>query len=169
MSSKSYVVYKIMNTITGDYYIGCTSDLHKRRIKHLSRFKRRSHSDFPLYRDMEKYGVEAYQWIELEHYSQKSKAFDRELQLIQLERPRLNSAKPGSATGRKISEQGKLNIKRYHPRKIPIRCKENGEEYESISEAARQLGCHSANINKVLKGSITQTGGYTFEKLEDQG
>lgn len=43
-----------------------------------------------------------------------------------------------------------------------------GEEYEfeSLAEAARQLGVYQSNISHVLSGYYKQTGGYRFEYLD---
>lgn len=44
----------------------------------------------------------------------------------------------------------------------------NGKEYEfeSLAEAARQLGVYQSNISHVLSGFYKQTGGYRFEYLD---
>jgi hypothetical protein len=41
-------------------------------------------------------------------------------------------------------------------------------KYSSQHEAARDLQLHVSNINKVLKGHISQTGGYIFKKEYEQ-
>lgn len=55
----------------------------------------------------------------------------------------------------------KTNFEIIHPKR-PIICLTNNVEYESIMDAARQLGIHQQNICHVLKGRIKQTQGYTF-------
>lgn len=40
-------------------------------------------------------------------------------------------------------------------------------EFYGARECARQLGLHQASITKVLKGRLTQTGGFTFEYLNE--
>lgn len=47
--------------------------------------------------------------------------------------------------------------------KKPVRCKESGVEYSSVSEAAKHLKCQVTSIIKVLKNQYTNTHGYTFE------
>ena len=49
--------------------------------------------------------------------------------------------------------------------------KDSNEEwikYKSQNEAAKKLQLHVSNINKVLKGHISQTGGYIFKKDYEQ-
>lgn len=41
-------------------------------------------------------------------------------------------------------------------------------QFESQSEAARQLGIHIESINRVLKGKLNQTGGYWFTEDENE-
>lgn len=50
--------------------------------------------------------------------------------------------------------------------KTPVRCKETGVEYRSISEAAKHLKCQVTSIIRVLKNQYTNTRGYTFELIE---
>ena len=51
-------VYKITNTITGDFYVGSSNDVKKRWRSHKwpSRWKR--YPSNPMYQDMQKYGLE---------------------------------------------------------------------------------------------------------------
>lgn len=53
-------VYKIMNEVTGDSYIGSSKDVKRRWVEHKSPsvWKRRSNS--LMYKDMQKYGVEKF-------------------------------------------------------------------------------------------------------------
>ena len=47
--------------------------------------------------------------------------------------------------------------------RLRVRCLETGAEYESISEAGRQLGIFAENIGKVCHGERKSTGGKHFE------
>ncbi len=55
-------VYKIVNTVTGDFYVGSSKDVKRRWKEHkrLSEWKRRSNN--PLYQDMQKYGVDKFEF-----------------------------------------------------------------------------------------------------------
>jgi hypothetical protein len=48
----------------------------------------------------------------------------------------------------------------------PVRCKETGTIYASQNECARVMGLHRSSIQQVLLGKLKQTGGYTFESVD---
>ena len=49
-------IYQIVNTITGDCYIGCSVDLNKRKREHFSEYYWKHNPNKPLYNDMKQYG-----------------------------------------------------------------------------------------------------------------
>ena len=49
-------VYRIMNMITGDYYIGSSNDLEKRQKEHFCKSVWKQNPNKPLYKDMKQYG-----------------------------------------------------------------------------------------------------------------
>lgn len=51
-------VYKIMNTVTGDFYVGSSSNVMKRWADHKCPSTWKNKPNKPLYQDMQKYGVE---------------------------------------------------------------------------------------------------------------
>lgn len=51
-------VYKITNTVTGDFYIGSSKDVKRRWIEHKKSSTWNKHPNNPLYLDMKKYGVD---------------------------------------------------------------------------------------------------------------
>jgi hypothetical protein len=50
--------------------------------------------------------------------------------------------------------------------RIKVRCKENGEVYESLNECAKTLGISQSMLSQYLRGRLRTCGGYTFEKVE---
>lgn len=50
--------------------------------------------------------------------------------------------------------------------RIKVRCKENGEVYESLNECAKSLGISQSMLSQYLRGKLRTCGGYTFEKVE---
>lgn len=52
--------------------------------------------------------------------------------------------------------------------RIPIRCKETGEEFESIIECSRQLGLNNSSLGLHLKGdkAHSRVGGFHFERID---
>ena len=55
-------VYKIINKITKDFYIGSSADVFRRWRNHKSPSKWKEHPNSPLYRDMQKYGVDKFRF-----------------------------------------------------------------------------------------------------------
>ena len=53
---KTSGVYQIINTITGDFYIGSSIDLKKREKEHFSSSVWKYKPNKPLYKDMQQYG-----------------------------------------------------------------------------------------------------------------
>lgn len=49
-------VYRIVNTITGDYYIGSSNDLEKRKRNHFCKSSWKQNPTKPLYKAMKQYG-----------------------------------------------------------------------------------------------------------------
>ena len=55
-------VYKITNTVTGEFYIGSSKDVERRWGEHKSPSRWNEHQNSPLYQDMQKYGVENFRF-----------------------------------------------------------------------------------------------------------
>ena len=53
-------IYKITNTITGDFYIGSSKNVKRRWIEHKAPSNWNKHPNIPLYHDMQKYGVDKF-------------------------------------------------------------------------------------------------------------
>ena len=60
--NKISAVYKIVNTITGDFYVGSSINVFNRWVEHkkLSIWKRCPNN--PMYKDMQKYGVDKFRF-----------------------------------------------------------------------------------------------------------
>ena len=57
---KISAVYKITNTITGDFYIGSSKDVKQRLAVHKCPSALKQHPNNPMYLDMQKYGVDSF-------------------------------------------------------------------------------------------------------------
>ena len=53
-------VYEIVNTITGDCYIGSTVDLKRRKQQHFCEYCWKHEPNKPLYKDMKQYGKNSF-------------------------------------------------------------------------------------------------------------
>ena len=73
---KISAVYKITNTVTGDFYIGSSKDVKKRWADHKCQSTWKNNPNNPLYQDMRKYGVDKFDFqilAEVEACSLKEK------------------------------------------------------------------------------------------------
>ena len=95
---KISAVYKITNTITGDFYIGSSKDVKQRWANHKcpSRWKRFPNNQ--LYQDMRKYGTDKFEFQVIEEV-EADKLKDAEQQFIETLKPTYNSIR---ANGRDI-------------------------------------------------------------------
>lgn len=118
---KISAVYKIVNTVTGDFYIGSSKNVMKRWTSHIKPSTWKEHPKSPLYQDMQKYGVDKFRFQILtpvmEEYLKQV-----EQELIEMLKPTYNQCR---ATGRDTerykeyhkeyykSEVGKMHNKKY--------------------------------------------------------
>lgn len=59
---KISAVYKIVNTVTGDFYIGSSRNVNARWSTHKSPSRWKRYLNNPLYQDMKKYGVDKFRF-----------------------------------------------------------------------------------------------------------
>ena len=55
-------IYRITNTITGDFYIGSSKDIKRRLVHHKCPSKWKQCPNNPMYLDMQKYGVDKFEF-----------------------------------------------------------------------------------------------------------
>ena len=107
--NKISAVYKITNTVTGDFYIGSSKDVKQRWASHkcLSVWKKCQNN--PMYLDMRKYGKDKFDFqileeVEIEHLK------ETEQQLIEKLKPTYNSNRANGWD----TEKRKKSQKKYH-------------------------------------------------------
>ena len=120
-------VYKITNTITGDFYIGSSKDVKHRWREHKCKSTWNKHPNNPMYLDMQKYGIENFEFeilAEVEIASLK----ETEQQFIETLKPTYNDR---NANGWDIEKRKKYNktdkFKNYHKEYYNQLCCYNGE------------------------------------------
>ena len=59
-------IYRIINTITGDFYIGSSKDIKRRWAEHKCKSKWNKQPNSQLYQDMQKYGIDKFVFEVLE-------------------------------------------------------------------------------------------------------
>ena len=102
-------VYKIINTITGDFYIGSSKNVKKRWTNHKCQSTWNEHPSNPMYLDMLKYGTDKFEFqvieeVEPEHLK------ETEQQFIETLKPTYNDR---NANGLDIEKRKEYQIEYY--------------------------------------------------------
>ena len=84
---KICAVYKITNTITGDFYIGSSKNVKQRWAEHKSPSRWKKYKNNPMYLDMQKYGLDKFVFeiiaeVEMEKLKEAEQHFIETLQPI---------------------------------------------------------------------------------------
>ena len=124
-------IYKITNTVTGDFYIGSSKDVKRRWNEHKCQSRWKQNPNNPLYNDMQKYGVDKFVFEVLEEV-EENKLKEAEQQFIEKLQPTYNS---NNAKG--------LNVERR---------KESKKKYEKIDKRKK----YKKEYNKSDKGKKSQ-------------
>ena len=106
-------IYKITNTITGDFYVGSSKDTKHRWKDHKCKSTWKNCPNNQMYLDMQKYGVEKFDFQVLEE-AEESFLKEKEQQFIETLKPTYNSNR---ANGRDVERRKKY-------------CKEYQKEYQ---------------------------------------
>lgn len=98
---KISAVYKIINTITGDFYVGSSKDVKLRWMQHKRLSVWKKHANNPMYLDMKKFGIDKFE-LEILEEVEIGNLKDKEQQFIETLKPTYNN---NNAKG--------LDVKRY--------------------------------------------------------
>ena len=106
-------VYRITNTITGDFYIGSSKNVKRRWAEHKWQSTWKKSPDNPMYKDMQKYGVDKFVFeiieeVEMEQLKEKEQEFIEALQ------PTYNSNNANGLDVERYKEYQKEYQKEYH-------------------------------------------------------
>ena len=83
-------VYKITNTITGDFYIGSSKNVKHRLTKHKCKSTWKNYPNNPMYLDMRKYGIDKFEFEILEEV-EAEKLKETEQEFIEKLHPTYNN------------------------------------------------------------------------------
>jgi len=105
-------IYKIINIITGDFYLGSTIDFNKRMVQHKNLLKKNEHHSVHLQRAVNKYGIENYIITVIELCNIASLK-DREQYYLDELKPAYNTSKSSKCPmlGRKHSDETIVKFK----------------------------------------------------------
>ena len=110
MAEKIIGVYKITNTVTGDFYIGSSKNIKQRWAAHKCKSRWKKHPNNPMYLDMQKYGVDKFVFEILEEV-ESEQLKETEQKFIETLKPTYNSNR---AKGWDIERYKKEYDKEYH-------------------------------------------------------
>ena len=113
---KICAVYKITNTMTGDFYIGSSNNIKRRWKDHKCPSRWNRYPNNPMYQDMKKYGVENFVFEILEEV-ESEELKEKEQEFIETLKPTYNDTR---ANGR--------DFERYKERKKEYSKSEKGKE-----------------------------------------
>ena len=131
MAEKICGIYKITNTITGDFYIGSSKNVKRRWAAHKWPSKWKQNPNNPMYLDMQKYGVDKFVFEILEEV-EESFLKEKEQKFIETLKPTYNN----------INAKG-WNFERY---------KESQQEYQKTDKYKEsQKECYKAHKDKRKK------------------
>ena len=82
-------IYRITNTVTGDFYIGSSKDVKRRWAAHKCKSMWKNHPNNPLYLDMKKYGLDKFDF-EIIAEVEIEKLKDAEQEFIETLKPTYN-------------------------------------------------------------------------------
>ena len=115
-------VYKITNTITGDFYIGSSKDVKRRWVEHKCPSTWKNNPNKQLYKDMKKYGVDKFE-LEILAEVESEKLKEKEQQFIETLKPTYNNR---NANG--LNVERKKEYKKGYEK--TDKCKETQRKYQ---------------------------------------
>ena len=82
-------IYKITNTVTGDFYIGSSNDVKRRWAEHKKPSVWKNHTNNQLYKDMQEYGKDKFVFEVIEE-AEIGQLKEKEQQFIETLKPTYN-------------------------------------------------------------------------------
>ena len=160
---KISAVYKITNTITGDFYIGSSKNVKKRWADHKVPSTWKQHLNNPMYLDFQKYGLDKFKFQVIEEVEEASLK-EVEQKLIETLNPTYNN---NNAKG--------LDVERYKEWQEEYRktdkCKEYQKEYRKSDKGKES----KRKYNNKYKNQLCCYNGETltlnalYQRFEKQG
>ena len=140
-------VYKITNTITGDFYIGSSNNVKRRWTEHKKPSTRKRFPNNQLYKDMQKYGIENFVFEVIEE-AEESFLKEKEQQFIETLKPTYNNY---MAKGWNI-ERRKETCRKYSKEyRKTDKCKDYQKKYQKEYQKTDKLKKYCKEYKKSKK------------------
>ena len=141
-------IYQITSQITGKIYIGKSVELKKRYGKHLILLRKNKHYNEYMQRHYNKYGEADFIYSVLEFTFGLDRKYlsEREIYWIELNGAYKNgnfNLTRGGESGAGLSQSTPIQLKNIHSGEI--------KDFQSLSDAGRQLGISPSDITRLLK------------------
>ena len=129
---KVSAVYKIINTVTGDFYIGSSKNVKKRLAEHKCQSVWNRYPNKQLYKDMNKYGVDKFE-LQILAEVEEEKLKETEQQFIEILKPTYNNRNANGFDFERQKEYHKSDkYKEYHKEyQKTDKYKEHKKQYEN--------------------------------------
>ena len=137
---KISAVYRITNTITGDFYIGSSKNVKKRWTDHKCPSKWKQNPNNPMYIDMQKFGVNSFAFEILE-VVEENKLKETEQQFIELLKPTYNNINAKGLDIERIKETHKKSQKKYRQSDKYKEYEKSDKRKKAKKEYDNQLCC----------------------------
>ena len=146
-------VYKITNTITGDFYIGSSNDVKRRWAEHKCQSKWNECPNSQLYQDIQKYGVDKFEFQVIEEV-EPEKLKEAEQKFIETLKPTYNDR---NANGWDFERRKKYN-------------KEYQKEYQKTEKGkeTNRKACNKYGNQLCFYNGETLTLGALRKRFESQ-
>lgn len=119
---KISAVYKIVNTVTGDSYIGSSKNVYRRWASHMEPARWNRYSNNPMYKDMQQYGVDKFEFqIIISIMPECLRGIEQDC--IDLMKPTYNSYNAKGKNLEKLKRSSRKTSKKYYSQL----CYYNGE------------------------------------------
>ena len=141
---KISAVYKITNTITGDFYIGSSKNVKQRWACHKCNSTWENYPNSPMYLDMQQYGIDKFEFQVIEEVESDSLK-EAEQQFIELLKPTYNS---NNAKG--------LDVERLKKYKKEYRKSDKCKEYEKSDKRKESKKKHDNQLCSYNGETITR-------------
>ena len=123
-------IYKITNTITGDFYIGSSKDRKRRCAEHKCKSRWNDNPNNPMYLDMKKYGVDKFEFQVIAEV-EESFLKEKEQQFIETLKPTYNNNRAKGWDFERRKEYNKEYQKEYQKSN---KYKEYNKEYKKTNK-----------------------------------
>jgi group I intron endonuclease len=141
-------IYKIVNLINEDFYIGSALSFKKRKSQHFNLLKNNKHHSIHLQRAVDKYGILNFVFMEIELVDDKKNLLNREQFYIDLLNPKYNVDRvAGSRLGSKVSDETKLKLSLFNKGK-----KQNIEGV--LKSAKTRTGLKRPNVGEKISAAL---------------